>query len=525
MSSTSIHPAPRSPRPRDLLHGLARGAGHLLAHLADAPGGGRWFRSPSRGRALETALTLHLLRREGLRPAWQPRLVTWLEGHPADDPFTRAIVGAVLGRAGDRGADAAVAAILRDVAYARDRKHALLHALLAEVGLGPVDPSPLVIGAAAPPSFHRFARIYAAGITLLRARHQGLPIAALPESAWLRDQQGPDGSWEAQGLTTLVALLGLGRSFPACFDRGLEFLARSQRDDGGIPFCDLGIFGTAVAGLALRESGAALVPADVGDFLAARQADDGAWAFDDGVVQTDLDTATQVAQLLARLGPQRHRAPLQRAHRYLLAMQRPDGGFPTYVHAGESEVTMTANAVLALSLALPGAPALLPAIGRGLRFLPAHQRGDGSFERSWSRCETYSMFRVLWALDTARAAGVRLDRADERALAAMERRALTYLCAHQHDDGSFGAVPGAPGDALSTAYGLGALCSLRRPERAGLAAAALLARQTDDGAFPSPPDMVGPRPFVYDDPLLSTTFSVLALGLAARLAHRQPLAA
>jgi squalene-hopene/tetraprenyl-beta-curcumene cyclase len=496
---------------------LARASRHLLSHLsASDAGSGQCFRSPTRGRALETALTLHLLQREGLERAFQQRLRSWLEAHLHEaDPFSRVLGSKVLGRAADTSAQAAVDAMLHQVEYARGRKEQLLQVLLAEVGLLSADALPLDVEAPLPSSHHRFAQIYAASARLMRARHRGSSVQALPESGWLRNLQHVNGGWEAQGLTTLVALLGLGQAFPECFERGLRYLERTQRDDGSIPFCDITIFDTALAGLALLEAPCHRVPDDVITYLMARQAPNGGFAFHEDVVQTDVDTTAQTLQLLMQCDPRRCQTTVEQAQQHLLALQRPDGGWPTYVRDGDAEVTMTANAVLSLSLGLSRAPHLRGPIRRGLGFLVSRQRDDGTFERSWSRCETYSIFRVVWACEVARTAGA-LDPRTAKKVQRMSERALAYLHAHQREDGSFGQAAGLGGDVLSTAYALSCLSLTGQREGVDEAVRFLLSRQTEEGAFPSEPDMAGPRPFVYDDPLLGTLFCVMALGMVVQ---------
>jgi prenyltransferase beta subunit len=496
---------------------LARASHYLLSRLtATETGSGHGVSSPTRGRVLETALTLHLLRREGLERPWQPRLRSWLETHLAEaDAFSRLLGGKVLGWPSDSSAQAALEQLLQQVEYARERKLRLLQVLLAEVGLYPADSLPLRAGAPLPSSWHRFTQIYAAGTRLMRARHRGLPVGALAESHWLRNLQHLNGGWEAQGLTTLVALLGLGRTFPDCLERGLHYLERSQRDDGGIPFCDIPLFDTALAGLALLEAPSRHVPDGLTDYLLARQAPNGAWCFHEEMVQTDVDTTTQVLQVLTQLADRRHEEAVERARCYLLEMQRPDGGWPTYVRDGDSEVTMTANAVLSLSLGSRNTPHLREPIRRGLALLVARQREEGTFERSWSLSETYSIFRVIWASRVAEAAGV-LEEHEARDVRGMCQRALAYLRAHQREDGSWGQSARRPGDVLSTAYGLAGLALMGQREHLDAAVRFLLSRQTQEGDFPTEPDMVGPRPFVYDDPLLGTLFCLISLGMVAR---------
>ncbi|HEX8823718.1 MAG TPA: prenyltransferase/squalene oxidase repeat-containing protein, partial [Archangium sp.] len=309
-------------------------------------------------------------------------------------------------------------------------------------------------------------------------------------------------------------MLGLGRERPECFERGLRFLERLSRPDSSIPFIDnLNLWVTALSGLALSEVQGAppSVLSRMGEYLATHQSDEGGWSFTENVVQNDTDTTAQCLMLLQELGEPRHAATLARGHRYLLERQRPDGGYPTYLSAGDSEVTMTACILQAQGRRLGGDPRLAEPIQQGLRYLVASQQPDGTFERSWSLCETYSIFRVMWALDACRPLVTATQGETIR------QGALNYLLASQHADGSWGQTANEPGDVLSTAYAVSALSLMGHRERLPRALRYLLFRQSPDGAMPSRPDQSGPRPFVYDEPLLGSIFSVIALAKARRL--------
>jgi squalene-hopene/tetraprenyl-beta-curcumene cyclase len=502
-----------------------RSAAYLQAQLRAEAGSetGLFAHSQVKGRLFETALTLHLLRREGVEPEWQQRLGTHLrENLAAAEPFNRLVAGQVLGQEPCTSARAALDGLLKDLQYGTDRKRHLLQVLLMEVGLLPDVPELLKALSTPHPSWHLFSRIYAAACRLMLRRRQGRRVDALPESAFLRDTQGANGGWEQQALLTLVALLGLGREFPESFERGLRFLESVSRPDGSIPFIDnLRFWVTALSGLALSEAGGAppAVLHGLGDYLTAHQAQAGGWSFTENVLQNDTDTTAQCLSLLQQLRQPRYEDALTRGHHYLLELQRPDGGYPTYVSAGDSEVTMTACILQAQGRRLGGAPHLSQPLQRGLRYLVDSQRPDGTFERSWSLCETYSLFRVLWALEDCQ------PLVTSRQRETLQDGCLRYLLAHQNEDGSWGQTREEPGDVLSTAYAVSALSLLGHRERLPRALGYLLSQQSPDGALLSRPDQSGPRPLVYDEPLLGTLFSVIAFAQARRLlAQPAPLA-
>jgi squalene-hopene/tetraprenyl-beta-curcumene cyclase len=495
----------------------ARSAAHIRAHLTTVPrpGVGVFARSQVKGRLFETALTLHLLRREGVEPGWQQRLRACLEEQLDEaEPFGRLVASSVLGREPDTSARAALDELLRTLRYGKDRKRHLLQVLLLELGVLTEAPEVLEALPATHPSWHFFSRIYASACRLILYRRQGRRVEEMPEALFLRAAQGANGGWEQQALLTLVALLGLGREQPECFERGLRFLEYLSRPDDSIPFIDnLHLWVTALSGLALSESQGAPLSAlrDMGDYLLSHQSPEGGWGFTEQVVQSDTDTTAHCLLLLQEVGEPHHAGAIARGHRYLLALQRQDGGYPTYVSAGDSEVTMTACVLQAQARQFHHAAHLREPMLRALSYLVDSQRPDGAFEQSWSLCETYSLFRVLWALEDC------LPLATEWQGESLRQGALRYLLTHQHEDGSWGQTPGEPGDVLSTAYAISALCLLGHRERLSGAVRYLLSRQSPNGAFLSRPDQSGPRPLVYEEPLLGSIFSLIALNRAHRL--------
>ncbi|WP_309893970.1 terpene cyclase/mutase family protein [Archangium sp.] len=496
---------------------LERTSAHVRSHLHPVPEArwGLFAHSQVRGRQLETSLALHLLQREGVEPQWQQRLRACLKQNlTGGDGFSQLLANQVLGLEPCTSARFALEGLLKDLQYGTSRKRHLLQVLLLEVGLRSGGEELLETLPATHPSWHLFSRIYAAASRLILHRRLGRTVTGLPEVAFLRDTQGANGGWEQQALLTLVALLGLGQEQPECFARGLRFLQHLSRPDGGIPFIDnLNIWVSALSGLALREVRGAppSMLMDLGAYLAAHQSEEGGWSFTENVAQNDTDTTAQCVMLLQDLGLPRHATALSRGHYYLLRLQRPDGGYPTYVGDADSEVTMTACILQAQGQRLREDPSLAGPIQRGLSYLVDHQQADGTFERSWSLCETYSLFRVVWALESCQ------PYASGSQGTALRQGALRYLLASQQENGRWGQTANEPGDVLSTAYAASALSMLGHRERLPSALSYLLSQQSPEGAIVSRPDQSGPRPFVYDEPLLGSIFSIIALAWARRL--------
>jgi squalene/oxidosqualene cyclase-like protein len=165
----------------------------------------------------------------------------------------------------------------------------------------------------------------------------------------------------------------------------------------------------------------------------------------------------------------------------ILDWQNDDGGWATYertrgapwlerlnpsgcfsdIMVDHSYVECTAACVRALARyrsQFPADRSITTAIDRGVRFLRAQQRADGSWEGSWGVCFTYGTWFGVTALRAAGAAP------DDPAIA----NACEFLVAHQLDDGGWGEhvascrvrayVSTARGQAVMTSWALLALC-------------------------------------------------------------------
>ncbi len=515
VTSTSRHALPDR---IDLETGRTQGLRFLLQHfqLPNTHGGGR-FVGRARGRVLETALTLHALRLAEVDPAWQQRLRDYLIRHEAStDAISRLFALAALGRPQTSDAMETLNRLLGDLAYGKRRKKALLLMLMVELGVVPLERTRVVPEDFAARAAHRFSQLYGAASRIIHDRYSGGTSKQVwYDLAFLESCQDTNGSWEQQSLITLVAMMGLGPAHPA-FQRGLQFLRQLEREDGGIPFVpDIDVWFNALAGLTL-QAGGSLPHArrEVARFLSTRQHANGGWSFTDSVRQTDTDCTANCVQMLLHEDADHYAPVIDRALDYFQKVRREDGGYPAYEREGESESTLTANILLVQSLTLYRRPALRPSMHHARQFLRDKQRGDGRFETSWSLCETYSIFRVLWALEIHET--VEPDFPPDT----VRERALRYLMESQREDGGWGQGATSPSDGLSTAYALAALslprCTSLVPTPCLRRAAGYLLGQQNPqtGEFVSIPDQMGPRPIPYDVPLLSTLMSVMALSFA-----------
>jgi squalene-hopene/tetraprenyl-beta-curcumene cyclase len=507
-----------------LMQNRARAENFLLEHMIPAQdGSGFLFYSPMKGRVLETALVLHILQKNDVDFDWQEQLSSYLlDNISTCDRFSGTVARAVLlvslrGGMAESMRNFGVEQLIGELQYAKKRKKALLVTILAEVGAIPIDSVQINPDDFSDEAVHLFSRLYMAALNVIYARRQGSDADMTRELSFLERTQGEDGGWEQQALITIFALLALGPEHSS-FVKGLEFLKGLTREDGSVTFSDnLNLWTTALGALALMKSDQVgdSVFRRIADYIVAGQHASGGWAFSERVAQTETDTSAHCAQMLIQLDPKRYAAPIARAHDYFLRLQRSDGGYPTYEITADSEVTMTANILLVQALSIDCHPEVSEPIQRALRFIRARQRPDGTFERSWSLCETYSIFRVNLALNACRGLDDELDFSD------IQQKSIDYLLDNQAEDGGWGQRSTKPSDALSTAYALLSLALLRRhvpPECIAKGLKYMLSQQNEQtGEFMSVPDVVGPRPFVFDIPLLSSIFPVMALRILEQL--------
>ncbi|WP_328315408.1 terpene synthase family protein [Streptomyces sp. NBC_00388] len=320
-------------------------------------------------------------------------------------------------------------------------------------------------------------------------------------------QDGTGKVWEGHLLAHVLALHALARlpGHDALVRDGLAAMLPLQRADGGFPFVsDIDTWCTTTGGLALAVAGAPEpVLHRVAGYLVGEQKPCGGWSITAGTRLTDTDDTSVALEFLQALSPVRYRHEIDAGLAKLAGLRGPDGGFPTYVAGGPSEACMTAAAVNAFT---PTGHRDTRLLEEARRFLAASQHRDGYFEPGWSNSRLHVLFRARMA------AGPTLP---GLAMAARIRQLVTDT---QNPDGGWGREPGHPSDAISTSYALLALgrraAAASPPQLAG--ARWLCERQHSDGGFASPPDMVGPRPFTYDVPLLTDICVLRALGHLTR---------
>lgn len=319
-----------------------------------------------------------------------------------------------------------------------------------------------------------------------------------PIVRWLRDitrrptlrvlskiQPSNGGFLEATPLTSFVtmSLAAAGLARHSVTAKGIEFLARSVRDDGSWPI-DTNL-STWLTTLSINAMPAQLDSEDrrrLRAWLLDQQfrsrhpytnAAPGGWAWTDlpgGVPDAD-DTAGALLALhnLGEIDAIVRSAALA-GIRWLLDLQNRDGGIPTFCRGwgallfDRSSPDLTAHAVRAWSIWLDElpveAPRLRRAIARAVSFLAKTQRDDGSWLPLWFGNQhapndtnpTYGTARVVLGLQELAARHISLS-------ARMLERARQWLLHAQNPDGSWGGFPKGPPSVEETALAVEALAS------------------------------------------------------------------
>lgn len=490
----------------------------FLGATVDADGG---VRRPCASRTLESALLLVLLRGRDTHPEQVSRIADYLAAPEAQvTGFESALAQAVLhGRTIDT--DVVGDELLADFDhFSVTRKRLLFDVHLAVAGAVPFDPSMLHPARTAATeggdNSVSWVELIMLSVRVLVAHGLGRAWEiSYAEQHRLLTLLGSSRApvWEDYPIAHLLALLAVEHFAPEhpLVDSGVTALLASCNPDGGVPsVSDLHVFTTACTGLALaRAKAEPALLRRLCDYLVRQQLPDGGWTFGEHMRHTDVDSTSYAAACLATVDPVRHRTTLERAASYFRGMAGSDGGFPTYMRGDPSEVGMTGGALSALPWR-EFAPAGLPE--DAARWLLDAQQTDGTFERSWSLSEANTIWRAMWALNSLPES---TRTALHRRITAANAASLRFLARAQNRDGGWGHRPGDPSDVTSTCYSLLALSAMgRRPHRDPIVRAGvahLLSRQDRDGTFTAPPDQVAPRPLLFDAPVFTDIWVLLAL--------------
>jgi squalene-hopene/tetraprenyl-beta-curcumene cyclase len=492
--------------------GLSSMQDALIARLAAHVSTDGAVRDQCRSRVLESALAFPLMKNFGQHPEHVSALKRYLvENCSSSNALEGAMIAAAIGDTAAEGSDLTESLVSTVPGFMAQRKRALIEAFGVMVGRQSGD-KPLDDEAFALEGLHSWARVQMAAAKIVLAHSGGYRGRVDDEDVRvLLETQRTRSVWEGNIFIHILTLHALARlpQTESLVRAGVRTLARYQRADGGFPFVtDTDTWTTVSAAMALWSAGAPVnLLTRIARYLVRRQLPGGGWAYTDCAHQSDVDTTSVAVPFLHCLDRVAYDAAITQGIQSMLAVARPDGGFPTYIVQAPSEACTTAGCVDALSTR---ARDHADFIRRGLKFLATQQNDDGSFPLAWSGSTLHTIFRVLLAAtrDVALA---------DAHVHQMIARAMSYVIREQNADGGWGQQPGRPSDATSTAYGLIALCTQQDPRSAVRAVEFLMAAQRPDGSIQSLPDTVGPRPFVFAIPVLADAFTLLAIG---HVSHR-----
>ena len=483
----------------------------LAQRVLDSIGRGGAILGDCESRVLESALALCLMQRLDMHPAAQERargylLGQWREGQL--DSFHHALTASVLGLDAELSPAAAIEAYLADFEhFTSQRKRLFFTIVLAAVSGERIELRVRADQFQTGEEHQSWVKVMMHALKVLFFASRG-QLEALEQrdidALLLTTSRGE--TWEQYLLAHLLALLALDHleGYEHVVSRCVEDLLAQQRHDGGFAFItSMEIFATATAGLGLVGAGYGGPQLHgVGDYLAGQQQWNGGWGYAQGVRQTDVDDTAYCVEFLRALDAKRYRGTISRAERYMITMQNPDGGFPTFQRGSDSEVAMTAAVLNALA---PSRQRYRQVFQRGVRFIVDNQQQNGTFERSWSNAHANAIFRALLAMQTLNA-----DMSVSEQAAA-ERRAMSYLRLSQNEDGGWGHGFGDHSDPISSAYALITLSHFDAEYTLGKGVEYLVGCQQGNGGYLSKPDQSGPRPIAYDVPVLADNFALIAL--------------
>jgi squalene-hopene/tetraprenyl-beta-curcumene cyclase len=496
--------------------GLAAATSRLRTRLVERLDADGALREPCRSRVLESALALRLMERVANTSASRDRVLDYLRQHrDTSCSIDRVLVTLAVGGAATVE-EGFIKSVLRQVpSFVAPRRRVMLEAVMALLGWQPAPTGPWDADDEvwAQPGLHTWAKVQVTAVKVILCAQDGRRQETTDDDVailWAAQRSG--SIWEQHILVHLLVLHALAYlpGHEETVRAGVRTLLAYQRADGGFPFVpDLNTWCTATAAVALAAAGAPQTVLNrIAEQLVSWQRPSGGWSITDGVELTDVDGTSVTLEFLQALGPYCDKKVIDRGLAALEAVRGTDGGFPTYTAGASSEACMTAAAINAFSYRRERYRELL----RDARaFLAASQDADGGFPPGWSSSSLHTLFRARLAagLHTGAAAQVRT----------MAQRIDRAVVDTQNADGGWGQQPSDPSDVISTSYATVVLCCGRDPRPAARAATWLLDAQREDGSFDSPPDMVGPRPFVYHIPILADIFALLAHGhLTSRLA-------
>jgi squalene-hopene/tetraprenyl-beta-curcumene cyclase len=307
------------------------------------------------------------------------------------------------------------------------------------------------------------------------------------------------GYLEAIPLTAFVALSLINSGFAEneVVKKGVQFLKKTQREDGGWPIdVDLSTWVTSLSVKAFRGNLNGFINSDEQDNIAdhyrwiqnktvhpfnGTKPGGWGWTYFSGSVPDGDDTPGAILALLKLQPKEKIRTEIFAAVEWLKQLQNSDGGFPTFSKGwgklpfDQSCSDLTGHALLAVSAVAeeyldtlkPTEKRMLEAIfGRALNYLESAQAKDGSWLPLWfgnqqtpdHKNPVYGTARVLTYLKDAIAHKWHNPKTQIQ-LTSLIEKATTFLVSAQNADGSWGGEKNIEGSMEETALAVSALAS------------------------------------------------------------------
>lgn len=381
-------------------------------------------------------------------------------------------------------------------------------------------------------------------------------LAGLREAEdWVVTHQLEDGVWYTELPTTLSMIALYELDFDTHYPRimkALDWLHSKQDPDGYQRRFELSVWDTALATMALRESGispTAQTLVNASEWLIDAQTKaggeqwsntpSGGWSYNQyNIIYPDNDDtalalmALQSTMMRSFTMEYEKRAAIEMGKRWLLYMQNDDGGWATFSrnqserHYGAapsgfddpSVPDITGHVLSALGRLGHGREA--PTIQRAIEFLKKDQTREGAWYGRWGLCYIYGTSAVLMGL-----ADVGEDMNEPYV-----KKAVSWLESHQNTDGGWGerlaawdpqgftATEFADSTVEQTAWAVMALLSAgESPDSPAVEKGIvyILERQQWDGSWATEEyTVLGLNP--YRNPLYPVYWPLMALGMFAQ---------
>jgi len=361
------------------------------------------------------------------------------------------------------------------------------------------------------------------------------------------------GYLEATPLTSFVVMSLIASDFRehSVVKQGIRFLQQSRRSDGSWPI------DTNLATWVTTLSVNALCNGQTDPFLPYWQRESirtwllnqqhtqehvfthavpGGWSWTDrpgGV--PDADDTSGVLLALHHLGPfdYRTRQAASRGIQWLLDLQNPDGGIPTFCKGwgklpfDRSCPDITAHALRAFAAWRDDLPRTMQskidmAIQKGIAYLANHMTDDGGWIPLWFGDQS----AALQENPTYGTAQVILSLLEQKlwclpGVDALLKKGCAWLRANQNLDGGWGGVRGVPSTIEETALALGALSSQGHEEAVQRGIQWLIQHTNKDGDLRAAPIGLYFASLWYDEKLYPIIFTISALRRILTSAERK----